>query len=253
MKLLKYLLAFKLRNPVETPLFIFSFGANLYSSVKVSLMGAIFLFSAGIALAEESKPDTNCLKDSNRQLKRSKELQEIVTADQADREEGPNIPPERWPEISKRDLKRRKRVGEIFGEGCFKTSADYAAAALVFQHGDQPDHYFQTYIWSKRGVELGDKSQKRMMAFGADRFLVNTGQKQLFASQALRPDDTKCWCLQPVETSFPDEKRRDLNANTIFEALEWVDSMNAGTNCPKAAECNSDLAPTPQGSLPGLW
>ena len=152
------------------------------------------------------------------------------------------------------NLKRRQRVGEIFGEGCFKTPSDYAAAALVYQHGDQPDHYFQTYIWSKRAVELGDVSQKRMMALGVDRFLVNTGKRQLFASQASRPFDSKCWCLQPVESTFTDEKRKEFNAKSVKEALQWIDSMNAGTGCPAASECiNSNLAPTPPGSVPGIW
>lgn len=204
--------------------------------------------------ADGSEPYKNCIQDSARQETRSKELQEIVNADQADRVAAPNIPENQWPDILKRDLKRRQRVGEIFGEGCFKTSADYAAAALVYQHGDQPDHYFQTYIWSKRAVELGDTSQKRMMALGVDRFLVNTGKKQLFASQASRPFNSKCWCLQPVESNFTDEKRKEFNAQSIKEALAWIDSMNSGTNCPVATECgNSNLAPTPQGSVPGIW
>ena len=56
------------------------------------------------------------------------------------------------------DLIRRKRVGEIFGEGCFKTAKDYSAASLIFQHGDTPDHYYQA-LWANRAVELGDISQ----------------------------------------------------------------------------------------------
>ena len=212
------------------------------------------LIPSTITKADDSQPYKNCLEDSARQEARSKELQEIVNADQADRASAPNIPEDQWPNILKRDLKRRQRVGEIFGEGCFKNPSDYAAAALVYQHGDQPDHYFQTYIWSKRAVELGDASQKRMIALGIDRFLVNTGKKQLFASQASRPFDSKCWCLQPVESTFTDSKRKEFNAKSVKEALQWIDSMNAGTGCPAATECaNSNLAPTPPGSVPGIW
>jgi hypothetical protein len=223
--------------------------------MAIRLLLALFCVTGGsAAFAEGSQPYKNCQEDSERQLSRSKELQEIVNADQADREGAPNIPPDRWPDILKRDLERRKRVGEIFGEGCFKNPADYAAAALVFQHGDQPDHYFQTYIWSKRGVELGDQSQKRLMVLGVDRFLVNTGRKQLFATQASRPLDSQCWCLQPVEPSFPDEMRKDFNAKPLKEALEWIDSINAGAGCPRATQCaGSNLSPAPQGSVPGLW
>jgi hypothetical protein len=37
-------------------------------------------------------------------------------------------------EMVKNDVLRRKRVGEIFGEGCFSKAQDFAAAALVYQH-----------------------------------------------------------------------------------------------------------------------
>jgi hypothetical protein len=77
---------------------------------------------------------------------RSMELQKIVKADQDDRQKMP-LP----PSVLLRDLKRRMRVGEIFGEGCFKSAADYAAAAPVYQHGTTPDHFYQTFIWSQKG------------------------------------------------------------------------------------------------------
>jgi hypothetical protein len=223
-------------------------------ALKTLIGCVVVIVSLPIARADDSQPYKNCLEDPARQEARSRELQEIVNADQSDRSAAPNIPEGQWPDILNRDLKRRKRVGEIFGEGCFKNSADYAAAALVYQHGDQPDHYFQAYIWSKRAVELGDASQKRLMALGVDRFLVNTGKKQLFASQASRPFDSNCWCLQPVESAFPDAKRKEFNAYSVKEALQWIDSLNAGRGCPAATECvNSDLTPTPPGSVPGIW
>ena len=59
----------------------------------------------------------------------------------------------------------------------FKLAHDYSAAALVNQHGDVPDHFFQTFIWSKRAVELGDLTQKHTTALGLNRHLVNIGPK----------------------------------------------------------------------------
>lgn len=84
--------------------------------------------------------------------------------------------------MGRRDLKRRKRVGEIFAEGCLKTADDFAAAAMIFQHGTSPDHFYQTFVWSKRGVDLGDDKQKKLVALAVDRYLVNIGHKQLFVS-----------------------------------------------------------------------
>lgn len=88
-----------------------------------------------------------CNQDPAKYSLRACELQRIKDADQADRPN--NI---LCPGAVFRDRIRRKRVGEIFGEGCFKESADYAAAALVFQHGDHPDHFFQVFLWSKNEI-----------------------------------------------------------------------------------------------------
>jgi hypothetical protein len=180
---------------------------------------------------------------------RSKELQKIVKADQDDRQTM-TIP----PEVVLRDTTRRMRVGEIFGEGCMKSAADFSAAALIYQHGSVPEHFFQTFLWSKRAVELGDTSQKRMMGLGLDRYLVNIGKKQLFASQATKPNGTNtCWCLQPVEKSFPDDKRIEYTNRSLSDAFKWVNDLNKNTACPAATECNSPLKSSPAGSVPGFW
>jgi hypothetical protein len=187
--------------------------------------------------------------DSSIYEQRAKELQQIVKADQDARK---SMPLPAGTEVA--DLKRRMRVGEIFGEGCFKTAADFSAAALVYQHGNVPEHFFQTFIWSKRAVELGDESQKRLMAMGLDRYLVSSGKKQLFASQAYKlGSNGQCWCLQPVEKSFPDAKRLECMHRSLPQSFKWVDELNKGTKCPAASECPVVLSPSPAGTVPGFW
>jgi hypothetical protein len=180
---------------------------------------------------------------------RSKEIQEIVKADQLDRKSG-TLP----PDLLLRDQKRRMRIGEIFGEGCLKSSADFSASALIYQHGTVPEHFFQTFLWSKRAIELGDPSQKRLMALGIDRFLVNIGKKQLFASQAFKISALgSCWCLQPIEETFPESRRVEFMGQTKDEAFKWVDQLNSGTNCEPAKECSTTLNSSPAGTVPGFW
>jgi hypothetical protein len=197
-----------------------------------------------------------CSDDEPRHRARSEELQQIVAADQKERDnwqDWSQLPREEFIGIFERDLARRMRVGEIFGEGCIVTPRDYAAAALVFQHSNAPDHYYQTFLWSRRGVELGDPSQKHLMALGIDRYLMFTGRKQLFASQMSPSGAGQCYCLEQVEPSFPQAKRQEYLERSIADALKLVDGINEGKNCPAAAECAKPLAPTPQGSLPGFW
>ncbi len=196
-----------------------------------------------------------CLNHKTRLETRSTELSSIVKADQDDRENWEHKSQEEMFEVQKRDLIRRKRVGEIFGEGCFSKAQDYAAAALVFQHGDTPDQYFQTFLWSKRAVELGDPSQKKIMAWGLDRYLVAAGQKQLFGSQYTRPniaDPHSCFCIYPVERSFPDKLRSEYTDRVLPDYFAYLKKLNDGKICPNN-ECDTNLKASPQGTVPRFW
>ncbi len=197
----------------------------------------------------------SCQQDKGRQVARSIELQKIVKADQDDRENWKDWTQEQVVKVTLRDEARRKRVGEIYGEGCFLKAEDYSAAALVYQHGDAPDHFFQTFIWAKRAVELGDIQQKQLMALGIDRYLVNIGQKQLFGSQATKAgltSDKSCWCLQQIEKTFPDKRRKEEARRTLADAFNWLKELNQGKTCPNT-ECEATLKPSPKGTVPGFW
>ena len=206
------------------------------------------------SLAEAGFVSRSCQSDPSRLQARSKELEAIVKADQADRQDWAGKTPEEMQEVVERDVVRRKRVGEIFGEGCFWKAEDYAAAALVYQHGDVPDHFLQAFMWAKRAVELGDDSQERLMAVAIDRYLVNIGHKQLFASQASKPEmkPGSCWCLQRIEPSFPEELRKEIGGQSSKEAFGWLEELNQGTECPNV-ECSQPLEPSPAGTIPGFW
>jgi hypothetical protein len=220
----------------------------------MNLLSPIILFFLSSCASAQTGNYIPCIQDPQRLEARSKELAQIVKADQDDRENFPSRTPEEMQEMVKQDVVRRKRVGEIFGEGCFSKAQDYAAAALVYQHGDVPEHFFQTFIWAKRAVELGDPSQQRMMALGIDRYLVNIGKKQLFGSQATKDGSNveACWCLQQVEESFPDHIRKSQAGKNLKDALEWVQDLNAGKSCPNQ-QCTKELKPSPKGTVPGFW
>lgn len=217
--------------------------------MKSLIMSLLFLTGCTTIPARADSTFKQCPDDPERQALRSQELQTLVKADQDDR-----IDPIDWVRVLPRDEARRKRIGEIFGEGCFKTAEDYAAAALVYQHGNIPDHFFQTFLWAKKAVELGDSSQKRLMAMGVDRYLVNIGHKQLFATQASKPTMNDCWCLEEVEKSFPEKTRVELAQKSLAEMFQWVDSLNKDqSSCKPAKFCAKQLKDSPRGTVPGFW
>lgn len=195
--------------------------------------------------------------DPNVQAQRSAELQQIRKADQSDRAwqvKGEQPTQKTLEKMGKNDLVRRKRVGEIFGEGCFKSATDYEAAFIVYQHGNTPDQYFQAFIWSKQALALGSSHIKGEIAMALDRYLVSIEHKQLFGTQASQPTLGGCWCVQPIEDSFPQTLRDEYRggANAAYTGLAYLKILNAGKSCP-SAYCDVSLQPSPQGTVPGFW
>ena len=186
---------------------------------------------------------------------RSAELQTIVTADQADRQGSPDAID--WSKVHPRDLERKARVAEIFAEGCFRTAADYSAAALVYQHGDTADDVHHTFLWAKKAVDLGDSSQKWLTVAGLDRYLVRTAKRQLFATQYGKYNGNSCWCLEPVESAFPESERIEWAGVGLNRALERLRTeLNQGQpSCDEVQYCPHDpaLNSNPTGSIPGFW
>jgi hypothetical protein len=203
---------------------------------------------ASFALVE---PDAAACPDAVRAL-RQRELQEIVARDQAERVDAIRFTKDEWLRLQAADRERRARVGAIYAEGCFATSADFAAAALVYQHGEVPEDYLTAFRWARRAVELGDTTKKELMALTIDRYLMHTGHRQLFGSQTGRKDGVECWCMLPVEPSFPDEMRVEYTGRSLASRYASLDESNAGHECP-ARECAPPLSPSPRGTVPGLW
>jgi hypothetical protein len=203
--------------------------------------------------SESSSPHfVACPNDPQKLALRSKELQDIVKSDQADRQ----IPPEKidWDKVGAADEVRAKRVAEIFAEGCFKTAEDYAAAALVFQHGPVPDHYYLAYLWSKKAYDLGMKDQSQLMADAIDRYLISLGQRQLFGAQRFRNIVPNCRCLGETEIKFSDKLRVKYTGKSLADRiLDLHEANKDNPACNNILYCPTNLMPPAKGTFPGIW
>lgn len=236
------------------------------SNTMLFLIAMLLLLSSCLAFEKVplTSPDTqSCLLNPEVQLKRSEELQKIVKADQAERTnvDFTKMSQQQLKMLFERDTKRRMRVGEIFAEGCLKTANDYHAAALVFQHGNIPDHFYQTFIFARRAAELEDVAvfklaNRNLSSLGIDRYLISIGHKQLFGSQFSREKNISnsklCFCMQPVETSFPDDYRKSYSALPLKDYYAELATLNKDKICSNV-QCSTALKPTPRGSIVGLW
>lgn len=191
-----------------------------------------------------------CSLDPTRQEARKDEIHQLYLSDQDDRAD---IFP---ADVISRDRKRRMRIGEILAEGCIYQGQSYYESAIIFQHGEIPDHFFLAIYLATQAKRLNYTGASWLQTAAVDRYLVSIGHKQLFATQFFvkSPKTNPCMCMQPVEQSFPDGERKLLSGRSLDEWFVSMDKQNkqqGQSNCP-VTYCDTQLKPSPKGTVPGF-
>jgi hypothetical protein len=106
------------------------------------------------------------------------EIHKLVMEDQDDRIQN-------RPNESANDTVRRKRAHQLLDEGALRAARDFSDAAIIFQHGTQPDDYLLAHILAMIAVAKGDKNGREIAAVTLDRYLQSIGQSQIFGTQYL--------------------------------------------------------------------
>jgi hypothetical protein len=180
-------------------------------------------------------------------------LEAIRAIDQGGRQPGAAT-----PYTPQSDLDNRKEVATLFAEGCFTTGRDYHNAAVVYQHGEVPEHYYQTFVWASRAVQLGDAEARWLIPRAIDRWALNSGYKQLFATNLVTESyfgrvtelSQKTWCVWPNVSGITDRQRRALGVGTMAQQVTRAKGMNTGES---SSICTIQVPDPPLGMFPGYW
>jgi hypothetical protein len=190
---------------------------------------ALILIS--IALAQPFCAAADTARGSTPQLANS-ELEQIFIADQADRNP-PDKKPIDWSIVGPRDLQRRIRVLEMHHAGELKIGIDFFHAAMILQHGHEPEDFLLCHELCitavfRYGGEEGDwvARAKWLAAASEDRFLQAIGRKQRFGTQYRTVDPDPTWHLGDIEEGVSDEMRAAWNTPSIAEAKAREAKMN---------------------------
>lgn len=211
---------------------------------------ALLLLLAAPNVQAQSARDNAC--PAPRRAEASARLEQMRAADEADRTGNATLA-EGAPA---RDLARRQETAAIFAEGCFSTGRDYHNAALIFQHGTVPEHYYQAWLFARRAVELGDSEAQWLVPRAIDRYLLNSGYKQVFATNLvtdrlyLGEAGQGAWCVWPTVSALTDAEREAAGARPLAAQIERAAGMNANG---EGAMCPIDLPDPPRGMFPGSW
>lgn len=165
-------------------------------------------------------------RNAAHEAKLNAELTRLYEEDQKDRSQPANQT--NWTQVGQRDADRKKRVLEITGQGTLKESDDYVHAAMVFQHGTDPDDFKRAHDLCLKAVEMdpANDDARWLAAASMDRYLMYKGEPQLYGTQIKKVDDK--WILWNVDPSITDEERARWDVPPLAEAKERARQMNGG-------------------------
>ena len=160
------------------------------------------------------------------------ELEQIYHADQSDRSPADKKQID-WSIVGPRDLQRRDRVMEMHRAGDLKAGMDFYHAAMILQHGHEPEDFLLCHELCITAVfchreEKGDwlAGAKWLAAASEDRFLQTIGRNQRFGTQFRTLDPDPTWRLGEIEEGVTDEMRKAWNTPSIAEAKKREAEMN---------------------------
>ena len=157
----------------------------------------------------------------------NEEIARLFREDQADRTPpaGKDID---WAIVGPRDKARLARVKELYAQNRLQTGADYFHAAMLLQHGEVPEDYLLAHEFCVVAISKGknDGGTKWLAAASEDRFLMNIGRPQRFATQFRSEGANSPIKLYTVDPGVTDELRRALNVPSLARAKEREAEIN---------------------------
>jgi hypothetical protein len=157
------------------------------------------------------------------------EVYALFQEDQGDREDvSSHWHDKEWNQrLKARDRERRRRLEELRAAGALQTGPDYYHAAMLYQHGDGPDDFWQAHEWSMQAVTLGCEEARWLAAASYDRWLTRQGKPQKYGTNFLPvylPTGAQ-WALWDVDPRTTDEERAQWNVPTLAQQQQRAEEM----------------------------
>lgn len=149
-------------------------------------------------------------------------MNELYEQDQAARTADPEAID--WVKVSEADRQRRVEVMAYLENGRLATATDFLQAALIFQHGNCPDHFRLANQLAQRAIELGEENGRWLFAASLDRYYLSIGRRQKFGTQYTIVDGH--YELRPFDPNTTDEERAEYNVPTLAAAQAFADKQN---------------------------
>lgn len=117
-----------------------------------------------------------------------------------------------------RDRKRRNEVKFILKNGDPTAAIDFIHAAIIFQHGEGLEDWWQAYKLSVKAVELGFQP-KWVAAVALDRWLLHQGKPLKYGNQVIPFGGV--YRIPQLDPNTTDEERREWDVPSLIELFSF--------------------------------
>lgn len=167
-----------------------------------------------------------------RAVNASKELAQMYRQDQSDRRNLEKSGNGGWSEVTQHDKEHQQRVVELLKAGKLKSAKDFFHAAMIMQHGNEPQQLVLAHVLSEASAQRGYKPAVWLTAASFDRLMQKVGQPQVFGTQYSK-DANGPWTMDPFsEELLPDSLRKAFNAPELAACKERLNSIAAQQKSP---------------------
>jgi len=195
----------------------------------INLIAVILIAVFGIVVGWHTRPQSTRAQSSATAVENDNdELARLFREDQGDRTSKDGKPID-WKVVDARDKAREQRVKELYANNQLHTGADHYHVAMVLQHASAPEDYLLAHELCVVAISKGDERAKWLAAASEDRFLMEIGRPQRFATQ-FRSVGNSPMRLYQTDQGVTDELRRTLNVPTLAQAKEREARMNSKKN-----------------------
>ncbi|KAB2335574.1 hypothetical protein [Bacillus mesophilum] len=117
-----------------------------------------------------------------------------------------------------RDRERRNEVKVILDSGGATIAIDFIHAAIIFQHGEGLEDWWQAYKLSVKAVDLGFQP-KWVAAVALDRWLLHQGKPLKYGNQVIPFGGV--YRIPQIDPKTTDEERRKWDIPSILELYSF--------------------------------
>lgn len=135
-----------------------------------------------------------------------------------------------WEKVSIEDHRRQAEVMGFLQKGELNSADDLYHAAMIFQHGNCPEHFKLANLLAEKAMDRGSDAAKWLYAATLDRYLMSQEKPQKFGTQFVTAGDTGTWKLYDCDPTTTDEERARYKVPSLAIQKQKLEKLNSPEN-----------------------